>query len=110
MKTDDILKAAKERLAEIETEATKLRAIIAAATGPSIAPFISIQVLPPIGVQPVQGPFSPERPLQYEWHKRDRKPQMNPLFDDPICGVRPNDDGFIVGGPQRGDPNVRFAS
>ena len=42
MKTEDIVKTAEERLAKIEAEAVKLRAMIVAAKGPSVAPFISI--------------------------------------------------------------------
>lgn len=129
MKTEDIVKAAEERLAEIEAEAAKLKAIIAAAKGPSIAPFIPVPVLPPIEVRPFVYPFAQEPPIEYEWVRKSRKYKMTPSWQTPfdngafdlrMCegvidwvasnGVRPSDDGFVIGGPQRMDPNVRFAS
>ena len=113
MKTEDIVKAAEERLAEIEAEATKLRAIIAAAKGPSIGPFIPIPVLPPTEVFPFSGPYSQERPIEHEWHRFAKKSRVVTSWEvTPVFGVRQNEDccDFVIGGPQHVDPNVRFAS
>lgn len=112
MKTEDIVKAAEERLAEIEAEAKKLRAIISAAKGPSIGPFIPMPVLPPVEVFPFPGPYSQERPIEYEWHRIAKKSRVITSWEvTPVFGVRQNEDGcdFVIGGPQHGDPHVRFA-
>lgn len=99
MKTEDIVEAAEERLAEIESEAVKLRAIIAAAKGSSIAPFVPV----PMPIHPTSPfwPWSPNAP----WH-----------LEGPTCGllttwvIDPQGTQIVVGGPRRMDPNVRFAN
>ena len=94
MKTEDIVKAAEERLAEIEAEAKKLRAIIAAAKGPSIAPFVSPPI--PMTIYPTRLSFN------YGLKPTDRE-----MFGN--LEIHPFD-GLVVGGSQHAEPNVRFAS
>lgn len=97
MKTEDIVKAAEERLAEIEAEAAKLRSIIAAAKGPSIAPFV-----------PVPMPIYPSHPI------RPWMPNVPWTYDGVTCvttwTVDPQGTQIVIGGQQCMDPNVSFAN
>jgi hypothetical protein len=111
MKTEDIVKAVKERLAEIEAEAAKLRSMIAAAEGKPIA-LPSPNPLPFIPLNPQPFPYAPYAP-SIPW-PLDRVTcgsltiEANPNV---ICtnGIR-LDPTWVIGGPPRMDPNVRFAS
>jgi hypothetical protein len=112
MKTDDIIKAAKERLAEIEAEAVKLRSMIAAAEGkPTVLPVPN--PLPFIPVNPHPFPYQPHTP-NIPWPLDRVTCGVLTIETDPnvTCtnGVRVDRTNLIVGGPQRMDPNVRFAS
>jgi hypothetical protein len=87
MNGDDFLKKAKERLAEIESEAIALRAFISAMEGTRIEP---VRLTPFHPALPA-APWTPDVP----W---------------PLDRVTCASSQTIIGGPQRIDPNVRFAS
>jgi hypothetical protein len=93
MTADDILKKAKERLAELDrehakldAEATKLRAMIAAAEGKTVAPFPAPNPVPFIPVLPQPIPYLPQRG---PWD-----------LGEVYCGTVPADTirGFVAGG------------
>jgi hypothetical protein len=118
MNTDQIIKEAKARLAEIEadrmkleSEAVKLRAIIDVAEGKMVAPLPAPNPLPFIPVMPQPYPY-PSHVPSVPW-PLDRvmcggvltiEADSNIMF---FNGVR-DERHFVIGGPQRMDPNVRF--
>lgn len=61
MTADEILKKAKERLAELDTERAKLQAIIAAAEGKTLTPLPAPNTTPFIPVTPQPMPYLPYR-------------------------------------------------
>lgn len=61
MVADDIINAAKERLAELDAERAKLQAIIAAVEGKPLAPLPAPNPMPFIPVAPQPMPYLPYR-------------------------------------------------
>lgn len=111
MTADDIIRAAKKRLAELDAERVQLLAMLAAVEGkPVAAPVPNPQPFIPVLPQPM--PYLPQR--DYPWEP------LGPvicgtikLSDDSILitstnGVR-SADMLVIGGPQRVDPSLRFA-
>jgi hypothetical protein len=128
MNTDQIVKEAKARLTEIEAdrlrleaEAVKLRAIIAAAEGKTAAPLPAPNPLPFIPVMPQPYPYPAHVPT-VPWPLdrvtcRDTVEFVQPEIGSLTIEATPNvlvtngvrrDRHFVIGGPQRMDPNVRF--
>jgi hypothetical protein len=67
MNANDIVKEAKARLVEIETEAVKLRAIIEAVEGKKVQPLPVPNPLPFIPVMPQPMPYFPNVVREYPW-------------------------------------------